>query len=67
MRNCWTDSRARLPLLLPYYTKHRTGDGVVLVISGMTGVSRELEALVEDKSRLLKDGGWFKLYREPPP
>jgi hypothetical protein len=37
------------------------------VITGNTGTSAELEALVEVPERLLKDKGWFKIYREPPP
>jgi hypothetical protein len=53
--------------MLPYWQTRRTGQGIVLVLSGNTGVSPELESLVEDPARLLKDRGWFKVYREPPP
>jgi hypothetical protein len=67
MPTVWTDSRARIPVLLPYYQQHRTGNGIVFVVAGATGTCRELEALVEQPSRLIKDYGWFRLYREPPP
>lgn len=67
LQTVWTDRRARLGPMLPYWGKHRTGQGVVLVITGNSGTSPELEALVEVPDRLLKDRGWFKVYREPPP
>jgi hypothetical protein len=63
----WTDSRARLSLLLPYYQQHRTGEGIVVTISGMPNHCPEMEAIAADPKRLLKDGGWYKIYREPPP
>jgi hypothetical protein len=63
----WTDRRARLSAYLPYYHAHRTGEGLVVRIMNSHGVSPELEALVEVPGRLLKDAGWFRLYREPPP
>jgi hypothetical protein len=67
LQTVWTDRRARLGPMLPYWQSHRTGNGIVLVITGNTGTSAELEALVEVPERLLKDKGWFKIYREPPP
>jgi hypothetical protein len=67
LQTVWTDRRARLGPMLPYWRTHRTGQGVVLVITGNAGTSPELEALVEVPERLLKDRGWFKVYREPPP
>jgi hypothetical protein len=64
----WTDRRARLVEMLPYYQKHRTGNGLVLAyMLGRDGGSPQLEALCEHPSRLLKDGGWYRIYREPPP
>jgi hypothetical protein len=67
LQTVWTDRRAKLGPMLPYYGPRRTGHGIVLVITGSSGVSPELEALVEQPDRLLKDRGWFKVYREPPP
>lgn len=67
LQTVWTDRRARLGPMLPYWGKHRSGQGVVLVLTGNSGTSPELEALVEVPERLLKDRGWFKIYREPPP
>jgi hypothetical protein len=67
LQTVWTDSRARLGPLLPYWSTRRTGNGVVLVIAGMPKVSPELEALAEVPSRLIADHGWFRVYREPPP
>lgn len=67
LQTVWTDRRARLGPMLPYWNTHRTGNGIVLVITGNSGVSPELEALVEVPERLLKDRGWFKVYREPAP
>ena len=67
LQTVWTDRRAKLGPMLPYWGRHRTGQGVVMVITGSSGTSPELEALVEVPERLLKDRGWFKVYREPPP
>lgn len=63
----WTDRRARLSLLVPYYKKRVTGQGVAIVITGNAGTSPELESYVEQPDRLLKDGGWYRIYREPAP
>jgi hypothetical protein len=62
-----TEAYATVPVLLPYYQRHRTGRGLVLVVSRRSGSWRELEALIEQPARLIKDGGWYRLYREPPP
>ena len=59
--------RATIGPLLPYYHQHRTGRGLVVSITGNVGRSRDLETLVEHHSRLLKDAGWFRIWREPPP
>jgi len=67
MPTVWTDSRAKLTLLLPYYDKHRTGNGIVFQLTGMASFCPELEALTVVRDRLIKDAGWFRLYREPPP
>ncbi len=67
LQTVWTDRRAKLGPMLPYWEKRRTGQGIVLVIAGASGVSPELESLVEVPERLLKDKGWFRVYREPPP
>jgi hypothetical protein len=67
LQTVWTDQRARLGPMLPYWKTHRTGAGVVLVITGSAGTSPELEALAEVPQRLLVDHGWFKVYREPAP
>jgi len=67
IQTSWTYHLAIIPPLLPYYDRHRTGDGLVVVVNGRSGRSRELENLTEDPSRLLKDVGWIRIYREPPP
>lgn len=67
MPTVWTDKRARLEVLFPYYHEHRTGEGVVLVVGHNPGVSPALEGMVEEPARLLSDHGWFRIYREPPP
>jgi len=67
MQTVWTDRRAKLEVLLPYWQAHRTGQGVVLVLPGSKGTSPQLEALSEVPERLLVDRGWFRIYREPPP
>lgn len=72
VQTVWTDHRAKVDRLLPYYQSHRTGQGVaflVLAYPGMAfpGTSPELEKLVESPERLIKDGGWYRIYREPPP
>ncbi len=63
----WTDHRARMAPLLPYFDDHRTGQGIVVVMKGERGTSRELEMLVEDPDRLLVDAPEFRIYREPSP
>lgn len=65
MPTVWTDSRAKLVRLLPYYASHRTGQGIVFTLAPQQTFCPELEALVLDETRLLKDGGWYKIYREP--
>lgn len=67
LQTVWTDRRAKLDVLLPYYQAHRTGRGFALVITGSQGTSPTLEALVESPDRLVVDRGWFRIYREPPP
>jgi hypothetical protein len=67
MQTVWTDRRAKLEVLLPYWQAHRTGRGVVLVLPGSAGTSPQLEALTEVPERLIVDRGWFRIYREPPP
>lgn len=66
LQTVWTDSRAKLGWLLPYYRTHRTGQSIAVVI-GRSGISPELEGLVESRDRLLVDRGWYRIYREPPP
>jgi hypothetical protein len=61
----WSDERARFDAMLDYYRRHRTGHGLAVVLGGR--VSPALESLVERPDRLLKNAGWFRLYREPPP
>ena len=63
----WTDAYESLPGLLPYYRRHRTGRGLVLVLHPTPSNWPELRALVEDPARLIKDAGRYQLYREPPP
>lgn len=63
----WTDPRTRIAVMLDYYRAHRTGRGTVVVLSKDRGSAPEMETLVEVGSRLLLDGGFFKIYREPPP
>ncbi|MBX3220857.1 MAG: hypothetical protein KF795_10075 [Labilithrix sp.] len=67
MPTVWTDSRAKIGVLLPYYQAHRTGDGIAFVLTGMSSFCPELEAIVQKPERLLKDNGWYRIYREPPP
>ncbi|MBX3203331.1 MAG: hypothetical protein KF894_34725 [Labilithrix sp.] len=67
MPTVWTDTRAKIHLLLPYYQQHRTGNGIVFVVNGMANFCPELEAMVHQPDRLLKNGGWYRIYREPPP
>jgi hypothetical protein len=62
----WTDIRAKGARYLPYYQQHRTGNGLVIVTSEQ-GQSPELERLTQDPKRLLKNLGWIRIYREPPP
>jgi hypothetical protein len=63
----WTDSRAQISVLLPYYAEHRTGTGIAFAVTGTRGRTRDVEDLVESPGRLLRDKGWFRIYREPPP
>ena len=67
MPTVWTDSRANLSLLLPYYKEHRTGEGIVVVVNGMGNFCPPLQALVERPDRLIAQTTWFRVYREPPP
>lgn len=67
VQTVWTDRRARLALLLPYYQRKVTGRGIALVMTGSSGTCIELESYVEQSDRLLKDGGWYRIYREPAP
>lgn len=67
VQTVWTDRRARLSLLLPYYKTRVTGQGVAIVINGSAGTCPELERYVEQPDRLLKDGGWYRIFREPSP
>lgn len=66
MPTVWTDRRAQLHLLLPYYQAHRTGKSIVFVVAGAKNVSPQLEALAES-GEVLDEKGWFKIYREPMP
>jgi hypothetical protein len=70
MPSSWTDARIPAsPFMLDYYKRHLTGHGLVVRWPVPNRLGRtELEALVEDPSRLLFKGrnGWM-LYREPPP
>ncbi len=63
----WSDRRARYEGMLDYYREHRTGKGTAVVIKVGDGISPALESLVEDPARLIRNGGWYRLYREPPP
>ena len=38
---------------MPYYQRHRTGEGIVFVIAGAASFCPELEALVQDPERAL--------------
>ncbi len=67
VQTSWTDSRMIIPPFLPYYDEKRSGRGIVVVGANQHGTSRHLEALVEDPTRLLRDVGHFRIYREPPP
>ncbi len=67
VQTVWTDRRAHLELLVPYYKRRVTGQGVAVVINGAKGTCPLLESYVEDPARLLKDGGWYRIYREPAP
>jgi hypothetical protein len=62
----WTDTRAEGAHYMPYYQKHRTGRGLV-VVTNERGKSPDLERLTQDPARLLKNLGWIRIYREPPP
>ncbi len=63
----WSDPRANFAFMLPYYQRQRTGRGIVFVQTNISSPSKDLEKLVETPERLLKDCGWFRIYREPPP
>jgi hypothetical protein len=63
----WTDHRGKAEPLLDYYRQQRTGRGIVVVTRGGKPIAPSLEQLVEVPARLLKDGGWYRIYREPPP
>ncbi len=65
LETAWTDDRAHLDKLLPYYHSKRSGEGIVLLM-GKHSVSRLLENLVEAPERLLWESGPVRIYREPP-
>jgi hypothetical protein len=64
----WTDSRASYgggPA--DYYRRRRTGTGYAFVLTGVKARDAALDGAVVDPKRLLKDGAWYRIYREPPP
>lgn len=67
LNTAWTDARADIPPLLPYYNSHRTGRGLAIAFHHTLARTRHLEELIETPDRLLYDAGWYRIYREPPP
>jgi hypothetical protein len=61
----WADSRTHFPAMMPYFHSHRSGHGIVVSVRGGV-VSPAFENMLEDPARLLKNGGWYRIYREPP-
>jgi hypothetical protein len=68
MPTSWADQRAAYQgPQLDYYRRRRDGKGYALVLTGTKARDAALDALVAVPARLVRDGGWYRIYREPPP